>query len=148
MIFYFVILFGFVFCFAGLYVAWKGHTARQWPSTNGKVLISEVRKEIFKRQRGPNTVHYKPYVEYVFEVGGREYQSKAISSSGHVKFSREKAANVLKRFEKGSEVEVKYDPNAPHDSYLIAGVGPGVWAGVVFGISLIVLGVLGIVNGW
>jgi len=100
------------------------------------------------RQRGPNTVHYKPYVEYVFEVGGREYQSKAISSSGHVKFSREKAANVLKRFEKGSEVEVKYDPNAPHDSYLIAGVGPGVWAGVVFGISLIVLGVLGIVNGW
>jgi hypothetical protein len=100
---------------------WEVHKAKSWPSTTGKVVISEV--QALKKEpgdlghnMGDTNITNEPRVEYNFQVDGRTYRGRRVTI-------REKTADfelepILARYPVGASVTVYYDPTNPQNAVL------------------------------
>ena len=101
--------------------------ARQWPSTEGRVVASGVernRRDNYetdsqgrRRQVDPT---YHARVEYTYRVGGRSYTSDRIwIADGEAWEDEYGAQDFVADYPPGSEVELVYNPADPSDAALI-----------------------------
>jgi hypothetical protein len=93
----------------------KIREAQAWPSTEGLVLVSEVRDE-----GGENG--WRAHVSYRYEVAGRVYENSRIAVA--VEYGREgfqAHQELAGRFPEGTQVTVYYNPQNPADAALIKG---------------------------
>lgn len=100
--------------------------AARWPSTDGVVLSSEVRKTLTetyaKRQQ---QLSWEPLVTYQYSVGGKRYVGTRISSrvyrkpadAGDADPPRELSA-LADRYAVGVRVGVHYNPENPSSAFL------------------------------
>ena len=105
------------------------HQSRTWTPVQGRVLSSEVEKEIHRsgsRQGGPltwsGTTSYFPRVEYTYEYLGATYQSKGIITI-NINWPKKEAEAAVARYPADASVTVWVNPETPHHAVLEPGIG-------------------------
>ena len=116
------LLFLIVFPFA-IYTAWKNvqkaKASVSWPTTTGKVIASDIKKVMFRRQ---------PQITYTYSVNGAPFTSQRVSFAGGYK--PKEVDPVLARYPVGSDVTVAHDPQNPAEATLETGATKAVTAQV------------------
>lgn len=112
----FLLILGGLFGVAVFLLTWQGNAARSWPSTKGRVLISEVHKlhrgpKFFARVRYEYTIRRKTFKRRMITFGD-------IFTSHTHSYCKEKTD----RYPQGEEVTVYYHPDMPGISVLEPGV--------------------------
>ena len=107
------LIFLIVFPFA-IYKAWKNvqmaKASVNWPTTSGRITVSEVKKVMFRRQ---------PQISYTYLVNGAALTSQRVSFVGGYKPNE--VDPVLARYPVGSDVVVAHDPQNPAEATLETG---------------------------
>jgi hypothetical protein len=124
------VLGGLVSIGVGLYLAsitipefTAARASESWEEVRGVILESKV----FKPERpGPNTTR-KAGVLYTYVVAGEEYQGRRIffgatTNLGAVTGLARSANDLTRKYPKGKEVVIYYDPGNPRESVLEQGV--------------------------
>jgi hypothetical protein len=117
--------------------------AKRWPSVQGEVVESEVKRHAHRRRK---SVTYEARIRYRYEVNGTPYTGKAIVIGGEVRSSRVKAAARCEKYHVGATPAVFYDPSNPETACLER-VHEGLWlelVGGAFGIAIGLLLLLGV----
>lgn len=110
-----------------------------WPSTEGKVVVSEVVGTYGNTTRRTGSA-WKAHVEYRYEVDGKQYTSSRISFSDYgssIKSSHEERAG---RYPAGKEVRVFYDPKDPRKAVLEIGAPVVDYLTIAFGAVFVGIG--------
>jgi len=128
------------------------HQSRTWTPVQGRVLSSEVKKEIHQsgsRQGGPltwsGTISYFPRVEYTYEYLGTTYQSNGIITI-NINWPKKEAEAAVARYPVDTSVTVWVNPDTPHHAVLEPGIGRyGKKYKIAFfiGVAFLVIGLLG-----
>lgn len=105
--------------------------AEKWPSTQGRIISSEV---VPHPSVGRSDM---AAVVYTYEVDGRVYRSRQISRARRFGTPYETVA----KYRPGKEVTVWYDPADPAS----AALEPGVWSGFLLGVGCGLLGLAALV---
>lgn len=120
--------------------------ASDWPTVRGRILSSEVVKELVYprgQTRGTRTTKptemYYPKVRYEYVVDGDTYQGNRVSLRGGTSSTdRYQAELTAKKFNQ-SETTVYYNPANPQDALLLPGDTEGIMFGFIFGPILILV---------
>ena len=114
-----------LFLAAGLYGGYSVATqlplaleSEQWPTTQGRIVESRLRKRQSKKTRHS--------LLYSYEVDGRYFDGKRITFMGQL--FRDSPENTVQRYPRGNSVAVHYSPDSPEISVLETGVW---WLGFV-----------------
>ena len=129
----------------------KASASNRWPSTNGRILMSDVSSHRSLNSSGTHTTIYEPKIQYEYTADGQRYQSDQLSYSMVGGTSVESwAENIVDKYPQGSSVQVYYNPSKPseavieHSSGGLGSVLVLILGGVeLFLIVLIVLGLTG-----
>lgn len=117
----------------------KADQSHGWPSTNGKVIVSETRESKSTNEDGRTKISYYPHVEYTYEVQGQVFTSKQISFGGVLGFNDPaKVQATLEHYPVGSIVLTFYNPEKPTEAVLEKTSGGAKWAMIV-GILIMVI---------
>jgi hypothetical protein len=135
-------LFGLFITIMGVLSIVKGSQARQWPSTPGRIIRTEVveRREERHTSDGPSRTYisYQPVVEYEYTLQGQRYTGSKLSMIER-SYTQAKAQKVLEKYPVGATVTVYRDPQNPGETLLETGSGG---SGFMFiAIGVVVLGV-------
>ncbi len=99
--------------FGALFYSWlEVLRARRWPRAVGIIVISKVdvtTMDIGGLGSEPHVSRY-PIIEYAFEVGGRQFQSRKIAILPEVE---REAEEMVARYPEGASVTVSYHPSNP-----------------------------------
>ena len=99
------------------YVFFKNYGGnRNWPSTGGQVVCSEVKSYWCNFGHSPFGTCYKPKVQYQYSIGGRTYLSNQISfGSPDIgnRHNRTPAEMYIYNYPPGKQVIVYYNPQNP-----------------------------------
>jgi hypothetical protein len=91
--------------------------ATDWPWVRGRIVRSDV--ESFRELRdGAWTTSYRPAIEYVYQVRGRDYRSTQIKLNLTVAGGNSYAEKVTALYPVDREVDVHYDPANPSNAAL------------------------------
>ena len=128
-------------------LAWSGYTytkasaSQSWPSTQGQVVTSEVKKTTHTSQNGTKWV-FKPILKYEYSVDNLDFTGNRIRfTSFEINHEKEhKAKREISAYPVGKKVSVFYNPNNPTDAVLVVGVGSRVYMGFGLGILLLAIG--------
>lgn len=98
-----------------------GLSAKNWPSTTGKVLVSEIlaRKSLFDTW-GAN--FFRPILVYEYCVNGKTYRSTRLDNRLTFEGDREFADYIVSRYGPNSQVKVYYHSWFPGISALLPGM--------------------------
>ena len=119
----------------------KADLSHGWPSTNGKVIVSEIRESKSTDEDGRIKVSNYPHIEYAYEVNGQNYISKQISFGGVLGYNdRDKVQTKLEHFPVGSMVLAFYNPEKPTEAVVEQTSGGAKWA-LVVGIIVLIMAV-------
>ena len=118
--------------------------SQNWPSTTGRILLSEVRTSQTRDEDGNlQAPSFYPYVEYDYILNGLAYKSHKLSFGSHEMFNNQAAAAAkLAPYPVGANVQLFYNPQKLDDSVLER-VAPKSKTGLVIGIIMLVLGACG-----
>ncbi len=114
--------------FAAVYQSLEVRAARQWPSTAGKVVISnsEVREVRVIEAHGHR---FEPRnfanIVYQYSVSGQTVRNNRVSigeDSGNFE-----VAETIARYPAGAAVTVYYNPRHPHEAVLERDPAKGLW---------------------
>ncbi len=145
-----VLLFG-AFCFGGMVVLYRGiqalkvaRASEAWPLVRGRVTVSEV-TEVHSRDidRRPR-LYFKPRVRFRYRVEGEKYWSETLTTVEVSSNSRDMAEEVVRRYPKGSDVDVYVNPQDPSIAVLER---DGSAATLIVGVGLLfaLVGVFGLI---
>jgi hypothetical protein len=116
------LIFLIVFPFA-LYKAWKNvqmaRASVSWPTTTGKITVSETAKVMFRRQ---------PRITYSYSANGAPCVSQRVSFAGG--YRPKEVDAILSRYPVGRDVTVAHDPQKPAEATLETGANKQVTAQV------------------
>jgi len=117
--------------------AQRGRQSRQWPSVQGKMLVSQVR--LVEWDEG---AAIWPEIEYEYCVKQRTFRSKNVAL-GHLLnlILPGEAERLVAHYPAGEAVTVHYNPDNPQEAILEQGFGCGVLGMAVLGGLLVSLGV-------
>ena len=90
--------------------------AKSWPSTQGRVVVSEVKVGC---GRGGNQ-HY-PDVRYTYNYGGRSREGRSVAVETDLCGWAATAKEIVAKYPVGHLVTVYVDPNYPSRSALVVG---------------------------
>lgn len=124
-----------------LWQVWLGHLSRSWPSTTGRILISEVRRNPHRLYR------VQAYVLYEYRVGGRRYTGTRVTFGGWLHTRQSAADRVVGRYRTGAPVSVRYDPRKPSRSTLERRTSKMVWLFIGIGVFMMT-NIFGALMGW
>jgi hypothetical protein len=101
----------------------SGRASKTWPATKGTILESYNQHKTFTiRLIGSNTGRkYVPYIQYKYEVNGREYQSSSINSAPSW-WVPPGVSHRLAKYPQDKNVDVYYNPQSPEKAFLEPGV--------------------------
>ena len=107
-----------VLCLVLMFLVWGAYDAslaRQWPTTQGKVLETGIRGKRLTNSKHPD--HYWAIVVYEYEVNGTTYRADKVEFDDR---SRDKIEvdNQVAKYLVGTEVSAHYDPDNPSHAYL------------------------------
>jgi hypothetical protein len=106
----------------GIVVLWFFLAARRyskqafyWPAVRGKIVKSEVEsyRDRVGGVNGTMLTFYRPVVEYVYQVRGRDYRANQIGVGITTEGSQSYAEAIAAKYPAGREVAVHYDPANP-----------------------------------
>ena len=101
--------FGVVLIAIGVSSYRKTKTTQSWPSTEGTVLATNIR-----RYNDEGTIRFAPEVDYEYQVDGQTYKSSQIRPEVFISFlDDDEAKRFLEKYAVGSKVQVFYDPATP-----------------------------------
>jgi Protein of unknown function (DUF3592) len=89
--------------------------SRDWPSSPGKIVKSRV-----ELSTGRDIATVEPYIQYEYQVGGRQYQCDQIHSGDKIfeSISKEETYDLVDRYPVGRDVTVYYNPENPAEAAL------------------------------
>ena len=102
----------------------RSQASESWPSVPGKILHSEIAEHTSRSGQGKTTksdTDYEVKVRYSYEVQGRSLEGNRLRFASWSHDERSAASKELKRYPKGKEVTVYYDPENPENTTLIKG---------------------------
>ena len=119
----FISLIGLVMIVSALVSMYKARKTEFWRQATGKVLESDVAKNIRSIGGNTKTTTYRPEICYSYQVDDQEYVSDRIGVAGsYSSSSPAKAYRIATKYPVDKEVTVYYDPNKPGQSVLETGV--------------------------
>lgn len=130
------LLVGLFSCFISFDTFSQAENAREWPTTSGKVIDSELRtvcKYIGSCSSSAN-------ITYQYNVGGNSYTNNKVAYDPQT--YKESASWLVNRYPNGTVVNVHYDPHDPLDSYLAYGSRYNKYPIFSVGIGFILLAVV------
>ncbi|WP_198159740.1 DUF3592 domain-containing protein [Picosynechococcus sp. PCC 7003] len=128
----------------GIYFLVIANQSLSWPSVQGSVVQTEIRRET--RSKGSpgatlNTyVEYYVSVNYTYDVEGHSYFSSRYSLGEGDRVSRrykersDAEAEAISRFPEGTTVIVYYDPKQPTEAVLTTGWNWGTFTPLLMGV--------------
>ena len=139
------LIFGAIFMAIGYVVAVyfgkpildNAKASAEWPRVRGEVVSSRV---VQSRDTDKKT-KFRADVVYEYAVEGTEFQSDTISF-GMESTSSKAAHSVRRRFPKGKDVMVSYDPESPETAVLEPGASWGSYGVLGVGLVFFVAGLL------
>jgi hypothetical protein len=142
--------FTFTFLAVGLAVALHGfiklraaRSSPAWSSVDG-TIVSSFNSEEYSIE---GTYTYKPIVEFLYEVEGREYSSDNLTY-GRRKFPDQGFVDyIIQQHPVGGTIAVYYNPRRPGQAVLQPGDSSGLGVVVGTGIVIILFSIVPIVRG-
>lgn len=98
-----------------------------WPTTEGVILSSEVKRQRSRNHEGRSSVTYKAEVRYAFETGGMRHEGRRVRYGEYSSSDGNHARRTVERYPPGTAVEVRYDPENPLNAVLEPGPHSGSW---------------------
>ncbi len=141
---------GVVLTIIGAVIVMKAKASANWPSTEGKIVISEVKEEVQTIKHSPSrtgsdrsrlrtrtatNIMYVPHVVYEYAVDETKYTSNRVKFGQLSSSDYNDAAAVVARYPIGDIVAVQYDPAEPTEAVLEAGAGGSSFFVLIFGIA-------------
>jgi len=97
----------------------KLQQSKNWLSTNGKIISSDLDAQISTDDDGYQTTTYLAKVFFTYEVNGNSYESDRVNFDYGMRTSNvRKPQSVVEQYPTGSDVTVYYDPENPQQSVL------------------------------
>lgn len=97
----------------------KLQQSKNWLSTNGKIISSDLDAQISTDDDGYQTTTYLAKVFFTYEVNGNSYESDRVNFDYGMRTSNvRKPQSVVEQYPTGSDVTVYYDPEDPQQSVL------------------------------
>lgn len=93
------------------------HKITTYKPVEAEVISSEVRKSFYKRD-GNKLAGYKPFVEFKYRVGDKEYVSSEVTTirkSGWYNWAK----RIAQRYKKEATVLAYYNPEEPSQAFLL-----------------------------
>lgn len=148
-------LFGAFLCVVGLGLGSGGFKAKArsrmvaaWPVARGTVSASEVvrHSSTGASHKGGmvKRVSYEAVVRYAYEAAGKKHKGASIGFE-KCEGGKSMAEQCVRRFPKGSEVDVRYNPGDPGEAYLDPRAD-GSARLLLIGAAILVLGLLSLIN--
>lgn len=129
---FFGLAFGSLFLIVGLGVmgaaakrGLKQKATSDWPSVEGKIVSTELRKSNDKGADSP--------LMYEFDLEGRIYRSTRVAFIDRSNIDYNDWIQLANGLPREGSVTVYYDPENPNESVLIAGDVKASWVGLGFG---------------
>ena len=110
-------LVGGALCWVGVQNLRRGSASKHWPTTEGRILSSVVR-----RSSGRQGTICEPDIVYQYAVDGTDYAHWAVDLRGLGTTCGSVAAEVVARYPVGATVTVYYDPDHPERAVLEPGL--------------------------
>jgi len=114
----------------------KLRQAEHWPTTQAKIIKSEVRK-----RPGANA-KFRFKIKYQYEVQDKQYTNNDIAIGGEIRSGRILAEKQQAKYPEGSTQTVFYNPDDAREAYLEPVVEGGGRLELFGGIGAIFIGVL------
>ena len=135
---------GLLITAGGGYFATRSWQARSWPTVEGQITKSEVKRE---RAIGDTDeeVQYNAVVKYSFTVDGRSYSGDRVAFGLGTSNRSSDARRIIDRYPAGQAVEIHYSPIDPSDAVLETNVGGFAIITLVVGPIILLAGVIGFI---
>jgi len=115
-----IIILAIVSFISGCYLYIKSKDSMNWSKTNGFILDTKLYKSV---DGGASPISYKAQIKYSYTVEEKEYISKRIYFGGFLlDSSPSRSKKLLKKYPKGTTVDIYYNPLKPQQSVLQKGV--------------------------
>ena len=102
-----------------LFLNCANYQIKEFETTQGKIIQSEVIKEFQNRAAYLGRDDFKAVIKYSFNLEGIEYTSDSISPKFINRFnSKKKAEKIVQRYRVGELVKVFYRKSNPNSSFL------------------------------
>jgi hypothetical protein len=145
-------LFFAVFILAGGIVAGFGvrnilnaHESRIWPHTDGTIVYSEVERST--GSKGDSS--YSPGIKFQYSIQGQKYEGDIVAfGMKSVSAGRGFAERFVKKYPKGKDVKVFYNPSEVSKSVLEPGLSKRSFILFAFGISFMLIGICFATVAW
>lgn len=97
----------------------KATASKNWPTTTGRIISSDVGSYRSRRSSGTHTTVYEPNIVYEYSADGQRFQSKQISFGAVAGTSSTGwAENIVTHYPEGGTVQVFYNPANPSEAVL------------------------------
>ena len=96
----------------------KVRASQDWPTVQGTVIQSWVRKRSSTDDDGSVSYSYYPEIHYQYQIVGIEYQGNKIAFGPKVGGNRPRAEKIIEKYPTGANVTVYYQPDKPGNAVL------------------------------
>ena len=113
-----------------------------WPTTIGRVISSKVSSTRITNPGEASETRFRAAVSYQYTVNGSSYHSSKISFVFSVQTSpnsSSRAKSIVKKYPRGKEVKVFYNPEKPEIAVLEAGTSSIPYFYHLFGIGFMLI---------
>lgn len=118
----------------GIWMFYNAAISINWPHTNAKIIHSDLGLD--------GTAGQSADIRYEFEVNGETYTGNRVGYGDYVSSDSMHVINILKKYPKGKDVTVYYNPDNPKNNLLEPGIKLQTWFLPVFGIIFLGIGIL------
>lgn len=130
----------------GIKAASLAKASRSWPSSQGRILSSEIGKRRSQGKKHGRRTIYSAKIEYEYYVNGITYISKRVSFGDYGSSNPAHARSIIARYPSNSTVTVYFNPENPIVSVLEQGGGGGIHIPFMVGIIFSLAGSIGLVS--
>ena len=121
----------------------KSQASKNWPSTEGIIISSEVKQTKHRKSGSSSGYRYKysPKVKFEYYVDDETYTSRRISFADYSSSNRSSAKQIADYYHPEKEVTVYYDPLEPKVGVLEPGTAN--MSTIIVGGVIILFGIIG-----
>ena len=132
----------------GFIQAGEAFQSGAWSSVDGKVVRTEVKRNVSRNSDGRSRVSYSAVLEYHFQVGDRIFHGHRMQIPGTGYNSRRAASHAIKELITDNRCLVYYNPTDPEQCSLKVGLEARHLHVPAIGFGCCLIGLLAQVGGW